>query len=268
MSSLPFESAAATVLGREHARAGRNNQDAFRTRASAHGLAAVVADGCGSGAASEVGARLGAWRAVDTALTLLAEGVGPDAPGFLSLLEADLLGFLGGLVGQLGPEAVGDALLFTLVGAVCTPEHVLVFAAGDGLWALNGEVHRLGPFPGNAPPYLAYGVLRPGLVGLKPLALRPTEAVDSLLLGTDGVADLLDLSETRLPDRDEPVGPLSQFWREDRYFSHPDALRRRLSLLNREAVRADFPARRLVRAPGLLGDDTTLVVLRRARAEV
>ncbi len=257
MSSLPFESAAATVLGREHARVGRNNQDAFHTRASAQGLVAVVTDGCGSGAASEVGARLGAWRAVDTALTLLAEGVGPDAPGFLALLEADLLGFLKGLAGQLGPEAVGEALLFTLVGAVCTPSHVLLFAAGDGLWALNGEVHRLGPFPGNAPPYLGYGVLRPGLVGLKPLALRPTAAVDSLLLGTDGAVDLLD----------EPGGPLSRFWREDRYFTNPDALRRHLALLNRETVRADFPGRRLVRETGRLGDDTTLVVLRRIPRE-
>src|SRR6218665_1291667 len=267
MSSLPFESAAATVLGREHARAGRNNQDAFRTRASAHGLAAVVADGCGSGAHSELGARLGAHRAVEASLSLLADGLSPDSPGFLPRLEEDLLRFLGGLATQLGRETVGEALLFTLVGAICTPEHVLVSSAGDGLWARNGDVYRLGPFPGNAPPYLAYGLLHPGAVSLKTLAVRPTAEVDSLLLGTDGVADLMGLAEARIPERDEPVGPLSQFWSEDRYFANPDALRRRLSLFNREAVRADFPARRLVRAPGLLGDDTTLVVLRRARAE-
>jgi Protein phosphatase 2C len=262
MSSLPFELAAATVLGREHARAGRNNQDALWARASEHGLAAVVADGCGSGAQSELGAQLGARRAVEGALSLLGQ-VPVDSPEFLQRLGADVLCFLQALSGQLGERAIGEALLFTLVGAVVTPEHTLVFSAGDGLWALNGDVHRLGPFPGNAPPYLAYGLLKPGAVALKANALRPTPEVDSLLLGTDGVSDLAGLAAAQVPEREEPVGPLSQFWSEDRYFSNPDALRRRLALLNRESVRADFPARRLVRVPGLLTDDTTLVVLRR-----
>ncbi|WP_257451652.1 protein phosphatase 2C domain-containing protein [Archangium lipolyticum] len=262
MSSLPFELAAATVLGREHARAGRNNQDALWARASEHGLAAVVADGCGSGAQSELGAQLGARRVVEGALSLLGQ-VPVDSPEFLQRLGADVLCFLQAISGQLGERAIGEALLFTIVGAVVTPEHTLVFSAGDGLWALNGDVHRLGPFPGNAPPYLAYGLLKPGVVALKANALRPTAEVDSLLLGTDGVSDLVGLAGAQVPEREEPVGPLSQFWSEDRYFSNPDALRRRLALLNRESVRADFPARRLVRVPGLLTDDTTLVVLRR-----
>ena len=265
MSPLPFELAAATVQGREHARAGRNNQDAFFTRTSPRGLAAAVADGCGSGRQSELGAQLGARRAVEGALALLEEGVSPGSPGFLARLEADLLCFLGGLARELGPSAVGEALLFTLVGAVLTPDEVLVFCAGDGLWALNGEVHPIGPFPGNAPPYLAYGLFKPGTGSLCSLALRPTAEVHSLVLGTDGAADLGGLAGACVPDSEEPVGPLSRLWTEDRYFTHPDALRRRLSLLNRESVRADFTARRLVRVPGLLADDTTLVILRRQR---
>jgi hypothetical protein len=263
MSSLPFELAAATVMGREHARAGRNNQDAFWARATEHGLAAVVTDGCGSGAQSELGAQLGARRVVEGALSLLGQQVPVDSPEFLQRLGADVLCFLQAISGELGERAIGEALLFTIVGAVVTPEHCLVFSAGDGLWALNGDVQRLGPFPGNAPPYLSYGLLKPGAVALKTNALRPTAEVDSLLLGTDGAADLAGLAEARVPESAEPVGPLSQFWSEDRYFRNADALRRRLSLLNREAVRADFPARRLERVPGLLTDDTTLVVLRR-----
>jgi hypothetical protein len=264
MLSLPFDVAAATVIGREHARAGRNNQDACWVRASGHGLAAVVADGCGSGAQSELGAQLGARRVVEGALALLGQEVPVDSPGFLQRLGADVLCFLQALSGELGERAIGEALLFTVVGAVVTPEHTLVFSAGDGVWALNGDVHRLGPFPGNAPPYLAHGLLRPGAVSLRAHTLRPTAEVESLLLGTDGAADL---AGARVPERDEPVGPLSQFWSDERYFHNPDALRRRLSLLNRESVRADFPAQRLVRVPGLLSDDTTLVVLRRRQGK-
>ncbi len=251
MSALPFDIAAASVLGREHARAGRNNQDALCVRGSEHGLVAVVADGCGSQPCSELGAQLGARRLAQAALVRLAEGERVDEDSFLPGLREDVLCLLGELRGELGRDAVGD-FLFTVVGAVVTPSRTLVFSAGDGVWALNGEVHPLGPFPGNAPPYLAYALLRGEDVTLAPLALVPTEDVHALLLGTDGAADLARLA-----------GPLSQFWTEDRYFSNPDALRRKLALLNRESVRADFAAHRLVRTPGLLPDDTTLVVLRR-----
>jgi hypothetical protein len=200
---------------------------------------------------------------VEGALSLLGLEVPVDSPEFLQRLGADVLCFLQAVSGELGEGVIGEALLFTLVGAVVTPEHTLVFSAGDGLWALNGEAHRLGPFPNNAPPYLAYGLLKPGAVSLQTNTLRPTAEVDSLLLGTDGAVDLAGLAEAQVPEREEPVGPLSQFWSEDRYFANPDALRRRLALLNRESVRADFSARRLERVPGLLSDDTTLVVLRR-----
>jgi hypothetical protein len=250
MSSLPFEVAAASVVGREHARAGRNNQDAFFARASAEGFVAVVTDGCGGSARSELGAQLGARRVVEGALALLGREVPVDSPEFLPRLGEEVLGFLQALSGGLGEGFLEECLLFTVVGVVVTAEHTLVFSAGDGLWALNGEVHRLGPFPGNAPPYLARGLREPGAVSLEAKALRPTAGVDSLLLGTDGVEHLLG-------------EPLSRFWSDDRYFRNPDALRRQLTLLNRESIRADFAAGRLERTTGLLEDDTTLIVLRR-----
>jgi hypothetical protein len=263
MHGLPFEVAAGSVVGREHARAGRNNQDAYFARASEDGWVAVVADGCGSGARSELGAQLGARRVVEGALALLGREVPVDSPEFLPRLGGEVLGFLQALASGFGAEFLGECLLFTVVGAVVTPEHTLVFSAGDGLWALNGEVHRLGPYPGNAPPYLAHGLVKRGAGSFEARALRPTAEVDSLLLGTDGAADLAGLERALIPELGEPVGPLSRFWTEERYFRNPDALRRRLALLNRESVRADFAAGRLERTPGLLEDDTTLVVLRR-----
>ncbi|QDE86631.1 protein phosphatase 2C domain-containing protein [Myxococcus xanthus] len=262
MSALPFDIAAASVLGREHARAGRNNQDALCIRASEHGLVAVVTDGCGSQPCSELGAQLGARRLARAALVRLADGERVDEPTFLPGLREDVLCLLSELRADLGREVMGD-FLFTVVGAVVTSSLTLVFSAGDGVWALNGEVHPLGPFPGNAPPYLAYALMHGEDVALTPRALVPTEDVHALLLGTDGVADLERLATTRMPAGDELVGPLSRLWMEDRYFANPDALRRRLALLNREAVRADFASQQLSRTPGLLPDDTTLVVLRR-----
>jgi hypothetical protein len=262
MSALPFDIAAASVTGREHVRSGRNNQDALCVRTSEHGLVAVVADGCGSQPCSELGAQLGVRRLVQAAQQRLAEGGRVEEGSFLTGLREDVLCLLGELKGELGRDVLGD-FLFTLVGAVVTPAKTLIFSAGDGVWALNGEVHALGPFPGNAPPYLAYALWGGGDVPLTTQALVPTEDVHALMLGTDGVVDLSRLASAHVPDKDEPVGPLSQLWTDDRYFANPDALRRRLALLNRESVRADFTARRVVRTPGLLPDDTTVVVLRR-----
>lgn len=268
MSSLAFDIAAASVIGREHLRAARNNQDAFCFDSCAQGIAAVVADGCGSGAFSELGAQAGARQVVASALRLLRHGEPVASAAFLSLLRESSLEFLRQLAHSLGRDGLQECLLFTLVGAVVTPSHTLVFSAGDGVWALNGHVQTLGPFPGNAPPYLAYGLLPDSAVPLVRDAFVPTSEVESLLLGTDGVGDLARLAEHLVPERDEPVGPLSQFWSEPRYFRNPDALRRRLALLSRESVRVEPVSHRLVRTPGLLADDTTLVVLRRRPGEV
>jgi hypothetical protein len=258
-----FDIAAASVIGREHVRTGRNNQDSLHVCGEGDVLVAVVTDGCGSGAHSEVGAQLGARCVGRAVLSVLGQGCKVESPEFLEQVRTEVLGFLSSLTKQLGTSLVGEHLLFTVVGAVVTPERTLVFSAGDGLWALNGEVHALGPFPNNAPPYLAYGLLPQGGVKLEQQALVPTEDVMALMLGTDGAVDLSKLTEARVPESDEPVGPLSQYWTNERYFQNPDALRRRLSLLGRESVRADFTARRLVKTPGLLADDTTLIVLRR-----
>ena len=118
-------------------------------------------------------------------------------------------------------------------------------------------------FPDNAPPYVAYGLLRPA-EGFAVLRRLDTTALDSLLIGTDGAADLAALAGARVPGTDEPVGPLARWWQDDRFFRNPDAVRRRLALLNSPGWRRDS-AGRLAPEPPLLRDDTTLVALRRRR---
>ena len=49
---------------------------------------------------------------------------------------------------------------------------------------------------------------------------------------------------------------LEEFWREPRYVTNPDMVRRRLAVLRREAAGV----------PGRMADDTTLVVVRRVDA--
>lgn len=256
-----FEIAAGSVPGRQHVLTGRNNQDAYAWQCLPQALLAVVCDGCGSGAHSEVGAQVGA-RLVLEAL----RGALPVAgEAFWRQVSAEVLRHLRDLATRLGgplARTVQEYLLFTIVGALMTPADTWVFALGDGVIAVNETITPLGPWPHNAPPYLAYSLLdtAPPL-GLAPLQYWPTATVQSLLLGTDGLDAFLDA-----PAADDGLGPLGQFWQEERYFHNPDAIRRRLALLNREVLRPDWSAQRLERQAGRLDDDTTLVVMRR-RAE-
>src|SRR5690606_27147466 len=93
--------------------------------------------------------------------------------------------------------------------------------------------------------------------------VRPTAEIESVLVATDGAAELLARSGAALPGRDEPAGTLDQFWTEDRYFRNPDAVRRRLWLMSRAQVSPDWAGRRLRRHAGILGDDTSIISIRR-----
>src|SRR5205085_10298143 len=121
---LRFEYAAASVIGHEHARAGRNNQDAFCVDVSEAGWIAVVADGCSSGGASEVGARIGARLLVKAIRGELERDAGRPAELLLESARAAVLAELRGLADALGGNArtVAEHLLFTLVGALIGAE--------------------------------------------------------------------------------------------------------------------------------------------------
>ena len=60
-----------------------------------------------------------------------------------------------------------------------------------------------------------------------------------------------------------PVGPLDQFWQDDRYFGNPALLERRLHLIGSDWVRFKTESGTKEQLNGLLPDDTTMVVGRR-----
>jgi hypothetical protein len=240
-----FEVAGGSVTGRRHALSGRSNQDAWAFSSTERAVLAVVADGCGSGAHSEVGARLGA-RLLLSALEREVVELGNEPDG--ELLERCRVRLLAQLLplasamcgaGHDAARAVDDHFLFTLVGAAVTPRSASIFALGDGVAVVNGEA-VLASREG-APPYAGYALLAGDAPRFQVLASAPEGHVSSVLIGTDGLADL--------------GGPpaLAGFWSEDRFFGNPFAISRALARANRPAPGAPAP----------LQDDATLVVLRR-----
>lgn len=260
-----FEVAAGSVPGRSHALAGRASQDACVVRAGPESLVAVVADGCGSSEHSEVGAWLGAHMVCSELSSAAGEGLGERA--LWEGVEARVVGALRDAAARMGgdlEETVRRFFLFTLVGAVIAGGRAAVFSLGDGVIAINGEVTRLGPFAGNAPPYIGYAMCGSERADLRLVIHRVMAASEvlSIVVATDGADGWGDIESNVLPGTAEPVGPFARLWGDDRYFAHPDALRRRLARMNRTILRPDWASRRLDRHPGLLEDDTTIAVIR------
>ncbi len=212
--------AAGSALGRMHALSDRPNQDAFRVLTGAWGAVAVVCDGCGSEPKSGVGAELGACLTARAAARQLEERGTLDLPRLKQEVLSGLC--LAAAAAGLDPR---EHLLFTIVGAAFASERVTTFACGDGAVAVDGVLRRLGPFPDNAPPYLAYA-LSDSAVGFQSLFEGPAGRV---LIATDGAADL-----------DLAFGEC-----DDKLFANPDLLRRKLKLLKPQ-------------------DDATVALIRRA----
>lgn len=264
-----FEIAVGSILGQDHRRVSQNNQDAWAILTRGQATIAVVCDGCGSRHGSGVGAELGAQLTAQTLAKLLVEEC-PEDEQFWQTLKERLLGVLQALQQQLGADSqvLLDYFLFTIVGCLITSQTTWIFGLGDGVFAINEQIHRIGPFVNNAPPYLAYSLLWAAEKGASPFHLQiyaqqPTEQIQSVLIGSDGVGNLIDAEAECLPGKSECVGPLHQFWRCDRYFQNPDQIRRRLTQINREIIQPDWVVQQVRKIPGLLPDDTTLISIRR-----
>jgi len=225
--------ATGSVQGREHARLFRNNQDGVCARIDGSLAVAVVTDGCGSGADSEVGARLGArFLAQHVPSLARTTPVGPELAD--KALEA-LVGWMRTVVAGLDEGAIADQWLFTVLCAVMDGKTSLIFGVGDGVWRADGVGRVLEAGEKNAPDYPGYRLV-PAL-GEKtgvPVVHFCGEA-KSVSIATDGLAHASGILDGLHDD--------GLIWR------NPMSLQRRLRVL------ADRDR--------LLHDDTTVALLKR-----
>jgi hypothetical protein len=239
----------ASVIGSDHGAPGKNNQDALFMYRDQYVTVGIVCDGCGKGIHSEVGSKIGAQymgrlvvESVHRAIELGGETVS-DFERLRMLVLGQISVLARAMMEESFSRVISNYFLFSIVGFAITPKTCTVFHIGDGMYAVNGEIAKMGPFPENKPPYIMYGLDGGGPI-FQTVAF-PTESVQSLAVGTDGTDYIPNLNET-----------LAEWTTSDGLFLNSDNLRRRLASLN---------ARRKVGsidAPGLLRDDTTLVIAR------
>lgn len=244
-----------SVCGTEHDR----NQDAYGWLDEGSIAFGVISDGCGEKAGSHVGSKL--------AVELLAQTFKEHFPkaknhkSFIEKLNAHFLTRLSDLTEVLSSglrsweSVIEEYLLFTVVGFVVDQNRATVFAAGDGVYSVNGEPPKdLGPFPDNAPPYIGYQLLKkPVGETLHVVASLPVRKLHSLLIGSDGVL--------HIPDKGAALA------REQRFRKSPSAVIHELSKLSRThtSLRVHEEGNQVRILPvsdeGVLEDDTTVILL-------
>jgi serine/threonine protein phosphatase PrpC len=238
-----------SVTGRAHRLAERDGQDGCAAFTRGHVAAAIVTDGCGSGRASEVGARLGAAllaASIDEHFGRGLASVGEARSAAADVTRA-LVARLEKVATVLGRDArveaalVGEMLLFSFLAAVVAGEVAIVFGVGDGLAFVDEGARtmhvRIDPGPDNAPPYAAYALLGRS-VEPRVLFAGRAEGVDTLAVATDGAEAL---------SNDE----IASIARDGRYAKNASLLRKRLVVLASE---------------GRFADDATIGVVQRRRA--
>lgn len=293
-----FEIAYGSVVGKDHISSGKvlvgkNNQDAIAIRRNQDVIVAVVCDGCGSGAHSELGAIWGANNIAQNLVDMYslatiaghikfmedgctdAPPVQPIRPSQLvEIARQNIVHDLRTFAATMAPpdalaHFVNDYLLFSCMCVIVTKHHAEIFAIGDGYYAFDaglGVQKNAIKFPKNAPPYLAYELITNALSRSYSLRFELLQSffadeVKFVLIGSDGVADLADISDRLIPGKTKNVGDLSQFWVEDRYFTNQSMVGRTLRLLNSEAQMLQDGVRTVM--PRLLPDDTSLITIRR-----
>ena len=151
------------------------------------------------------------------------------------------------------------------------PQRLYAGTHGDGVLSINDDYAHL-VYPNNAPPYLTYDLVRDHLDPSihEHLVFNVhweghPEEVQHLLIGTDGVADFHQAADRCIAGTSKQVGPLSQFWQRDQYFTNPPAIRQCLKQVNRTVLRVEQGQQDAHKEIGLLPDDTTFIVMRRKR---
>lgn len=277
-----FEIAGGSIPGGSHLQLqnlliGKNNQDAWCTHQDQRLTVAVVSDGCGSHPRSEVGANIGSQLLRTSLIRQWArhaplakkQGFNVALPEALEAARQDVLAHLRILSQAIAgdgsfTQAICDNFLFTMVAAIVTEYGAAFFSIGDGLIIVNGERIRVGPFPGNEPPYISYALIKTRWPDerLRFVIHRslPSDRLNDFLIGSDGAADLANASSVKLPGYSEQIGPIEQFWQNSQYFSKA-GIRRRLALINSRFV--SVKDGELLEENSRIKDDTTLVVGRR-----
>jgi hypothetical protein len=247
-----FEIAFGSTIGNDHKLLGRNNQDYFVVKKNNDKIVGIVCDGCGSGAHSEVGAKIGANIIVDRIMSSTNL-----TPAIRKVLHSEIAHIAAMMCGDSSKvnTVIWDYFLFTIMGFIIEKDKTVIFSIGDGVYSLNGEKYAI-EYENNAPPYIMYENST-----FKLLQTVDTKDLNSLIIGSDGLNDIERCKDNLDPFGKNLIGGIDQFVDGDKYFYNRDNVRRRLDIINRSLT--TVVDGNIIKTKGVLRDDTTLIAVRR-----
>jgi hypothetical protein len=284
--------AAAAVSGARHTRIGRNGQDAAAMWLGTETGAVVVCDGCGSGASSEVGARLGAQLVIGALAKRLASGESCEARERGDVPTTAASRSRGDVLTTAASCQRGDVPTTATAREAERGDVPITFAFWDGVRAevvatLDALVRAMpGPRERVVHDYflftivaavaiddrIAVWVLGDGAyaiddrvreLGPFPDNQPPYLAYD--LLGDPQPAHLEVARGDRVVVATDGVAEIGlHVVGAPQLVRHPDALRRQLAVLARTPERVDWDQRRVIRESAPLQDDGAVAILERA----
>lgn len=182
-----------SVIGREHVRLGKNNQDGKNFGSVVIGektyYYGFVSDGCSAGNNSEVGAKLIVAYLASEVRMMIATGTTieniPDS------LFNRCVGYLRSIASltcvgdpQQSLDFIKNHLLCTVIGFVMDDKKLIIFSAGDGVIVVNDAVTNIDQ--NNTPKYLAYHLVDRQFLKLQAGELPQTFVTTSYDLSTVG----------------------------------------------------------------------------------
>lgn len=243
---MNFINATASVIGSTHQKLYYNNQDSYNFYQDKNCIIGVVADGCGSGSNSEVGAKLG----VDFVVNFCKKTFSYK-PFDKNILENALVEYLRNIVKnqQTSEELdfIENYLYFTLFGFIIQAQQTFVFHSGDGFYILNEKEVVIEQE--NRPKYIAKTLIS-GNYTMETDQIE-TNKLEKLLVATDG---LLHLNDRFLKAENvENMTKISDLFSNESYFENIVALPKLLTDL---AINKN-----------ILRDDTTLIMVKNETGE-
>lgn len=271
MNISDFLISSGSVIGSKHRLFGKNNQDGLFVARNEKAICAIVCDGCSSSPESEVGAKLAARFIALKAIHIMTTGWFQKGSEILPSFREIILMYLRRLTDHFyqNDKVVDDMFLFTIVGAIINESFATIFSIGDGVYSLNGKTTIIDE--NNSPNYLGYRII-PGAYAVEESGIRfmvreevETSSLESMIIATDGASDIEARAEEPLVISGSAgiVGGLNQFESEERYLKNPTLVQRRLNQLSLSRTEIDWDNQRIMRSEGILGDDTSVILIRR-----
>lgn len=208
----------AQIIGRSHLLSGRNSQDALSVGSleidGKNIFYGVICDGCSEGTDSEVGAKL-AVSYLGRQIEILVKSKVP-VQKIPIILHKRMLDFLKKVLGRISfesPESrinyIKNNFLFTIVAFICA-EETTIFAQGDGVIIVNGEV--IVRDEQNKPSYIGYELVDRKFLSPEAHVLPqsfdvniyPTESISKLAIASDSLGNELEVVPS-LWGNDKPI---------------------------------------------------------------